>query len=135
MRNSVIAGVRGVAQNLAVPHGFTLVIGGLITILIGERGFPGTVAVCLFVVGANSALILCQATVGAHRFATGSPATGLGVYNIAPSATVPAVALVVEHIEADRVAFLCAGFLGACCYVCVAGALMAALTHSRPTER
>ena len=41
MRECYVAEARGVAQNLAVPHGFTLVIGGTLAMLIGERGYPG----------------------------------------------------------------------------------------------
>ena len=50
---SVTVTVRRVAQMLVVPHGFTLCVAGTLSICVGERGYPGVLAIWLFVTGAG----------------------------------------------------------------------------------
>jgi len=116
---------RGVAQNLAVPHGFTLIIGGTSVMLLGQRGYPGALAIWLFIAGANLALVCFQVLLGGNRHPVAPPVSGLGVFNPAPMLTVPLVYGVTHPIHADRVAFGCAGLLSVTCYVLLVGGLAA----------
>jgi hypothetical protein len=120
------ASTRGVVQNLAVPHGFTLIIGGTSVLLLGQRGYPGALGVWLFIAGANLALVGWQVLLGAHRHPVAAPVSGFGVFNLAPTLTVPVVYAVTHPIRNDRVAFGCAGLLSVSCYVLLVGVLAAA---------
>ena len=128
MRSSMVAGTRGVVQNLAVPHGFTLIIGGTSVLLLGQRGYPGAAAICLFIAGANLALVGAQLVLRGPRHPVAPPVSGLGLLNLAPTLTVPLVYGVTHPIGNDKVAFGCGGLLSVTCYVVLVGAL-AALTH------
>jgi hypothetical protein len=122
-RNAVAEMTQGVAQNLVVPHGFTLIIGATLAILIGERGYPGALGICVFVVGANAALLLWVGLLGGHRHPAVAPASGLGVFNVAPTLTVPLVFGLTRAIHPPDAAFLCAGVLAVTCYVFLVGSL------------
>lgn len=124
----MVACTRGVVQHLAVPHGFTLIIGGTSVLLLGQRGYPGAWGVCLFIAGANLALVGAQVLLRGHRHPVAAPVSGLGVLNLAPTLTVPLVYWVTDPIGNDNVAFGCAGVLSVSCYVLLVGAF-AALTH------
>jgi len=128
VRMTLGVGTRGVVQNLAVPHGFTLIIGGTSVMLLGQRGYPGAMAVWLFIAAANAALLCWQALLRGHRHPVAPAVSGLGVFNAAPTLTVPLVYGVTHPIGNDTVAFGCAGFLSVSCYVLLVGALAAA-TH------
>jgi hypothetical protein len=125
---SLGASTRGVVQNLAVPHGFTLIIGGTSVLLLGQRGYPGAWAVCLFIAAANLTLVGAQALLRGHRHPVAAPVSGLGMLNLAPTLTVPLVYGVTHPIGNDKVAFGCAGVLAVSCYVLLVGGL-AAMTH------
>jgi hypothetical protein len=135
MRESFAANTRGVAQNLVVPHGFTLVIGGTLAILIGERGYPGAMGIWLFIAGANGALLGCVAVLRGHRHPVAAPVSGFGVFNMAPTLTVPLVYGLVREVHSDKAAFLCAGLLSVLCYVLlVAGLAVAAFSRRAGDE-
>jgi hypothetical protein len=119
-----------VAQNLAVPHGFTLIIGGTSVTLLGQRGYPGAWGVWLFIAGANLALVGGQALLRGHRQPVAPPISGFGVFNVAPMLTVPAVYAATHPIDNDNVAFALAGLLSVSCYVLLVGALAAATSRA-----
>ena len=132
MPPSLATSIRGVAQNLALPHGFTLIVGATAWILVGERGYPGFLGVWLFVIAANAALIASQALLQAHRHPVTPAASGYGIYNLAPTATVPLVFVCTTAIGPDNLAFAAAGAISAGCYLLLSGGLIAALAGRSP---
>jgi hypothetical protein len=122
---------RGVVQNLAVPHGFTLVISGTAAMLFGDRGYPDAMGIWLFIAAANAALVGWQVVLRGHRHPVGAPVSGFGVFNVAPTLTVPAVFGVTHAIHSDDLAFLCAGLLSVSCYVVLLGGSAALLSRPR----
>ena len=128
MRECHVAAARGVAQNLAVPHGFTLVIGGTLAMLIGERGYPGAFGIWLFIVGANAALLFSLALARAHRHPVAAPVGGFAVFNIALVLTVPLVFALTRVVHPDDAAFLGAGMVSVSSHVVLVAAPAAALS-------
>jgi len=116
---------------LVVPHGFTLIIGGTLAILVGERGYPGAMGVWLFIAGANAALLCCVAILRGHRYPVAAPVSGFGVFNIAPTLTVPLVVGLVGGVQSDDAAFLCGGLLSVVFYVLLVAGLAAAALGRR----
>ena len=116
---SVTVTVRRVAQMLVVPHGFTLCVAGTLSICVGERGYPGVLAIWLFVTGAGLAFAVTLFATAGHRDPpTPESATmGAAVFNITPAAVVPAVWAATHWIDDDRLALLTAGVLTVALYL------------------
>lgn len=108
---SVTVTVRRVAQMLVIPHGFTLCVAGTLAICVGERGFPGVLAIWLFVAGAGMTFAVTLFATAGHREAPTSESATMGaaVFNLTPAFVVPAVWGATHWIDNDRVALLIAG--------------------------
>ena len=101
----------GLAQMLIVPQGFTLAVAGSLTICVGRHGFPGPVAVWLFVAGAAVGYWFVVLAVGALREPVHQPVgiVGLGLLNVTAVFVVPLVTLANWWIPDADVAFLVTG--------------------------
>lgn len=111
--------VRRVAQALVVPHGFTLCVAGVLTTSVGERGFPGAMAVWLFIVGAGLTFSITLLLTNGHREGVPSspPIMGSAVFNLTPIGVVPLVWVSSRWIHNADVAFACAGALTVAFYL------------------
>jgi hypothetical protein len=96
---------------LVVPQGFTLAVGGSVTICVGRHGFPGPIAVWLFVVGAAIGYWLVVGAVGALGQPVHQPVgiVGLGLLNVTAVFVVPLVTLANWWIPNEDTAFLVTG--------------------------
>jgi hypothetical protein len=102
-----------VCQSMVVPQGFTLSIAGSLGTLLGERGYPGALAVWLFVLGGGVGFCTVTGFSGVHGDAEArpEPVTGPALFNLLPVTVVPTVFLTAGLIGSDRLAFAVAGFL------------------------
>jgi hypothetical protein len=123
--------MRQVAQSLVIPQGFTLSVSGSMGTLVGERGYPGALAVWLFVLGGGLGFCAVTAGSGLHHDpgARPEPVTGPAVFNLVPVAVVPTVLLIAGLIGSDRVAFAIAGFLAVVLYMSGLTGLIALQDH------
>ena len=109
---------------LFIPQGFTLSVSGTSIALIGQRGYPGPLAVWLFVLGAELSLAVCVFTSGAHRndghgnISSASAA----VFNVAPVVVAPLSVGAVRFIDNRAFAFFVSGVAVAGLYIVVAAA-------------
>jgi hypothetical protein len=105
-----------VTRGLLVPHGYALSVGGTLAMLIGERGYPGSLPLWMFVAASNATLLLFAAT--CPRLDVDGPHDGGSVaFNFAPAVAMPAAALSGTHLGPDPVAFPCAGTIATATYV------------------
>lgn len=109
-------------QTLTVPNGFTLTVGGMLAITIGDRGYSGMLPIWLFVaVGSFGFCVLALASLAHQRPPTTNarPTWGLAVFNLVPVAIIPADYLATHWISSTSWAFLLAGLLAVVLYVVV----------------
>jgi hypothetical protein len=117
-------GVRVTTRMLFIPQGFTLSVSGVCVALIGQRSYPGLLAVWLFVLGAGLSFAVCAFTTGAHRddghgnISSASAA----VFNLAPVVVVPLSVGVVRFIDNRAFAFFVSGVAVVGLYIVVAAA-------------
>ena len=118
---------RPTVQTLAIPNGFTLTIGGTLAFAVGRDGYPGWLAVWLFVVGGCVAFCIAAALSNAHRDRddTAGPVCGPTVFNLVPVVVVPIVEIATNWIGFADAQFALAGFLAVGLYVSGFGALTA----------
>ena len=132
---SVTETVRRVAQMLVIPHGFTLCVAGTLAICVGERGYPGVLAIWLFVAGAGLTFAVTLFMTAGHREPpTPESATmGAAVFIVTPAGVVPAVWAATNWIHEDRLALLTAGVLTVAFYLGALAILI--IVASRPPTR
>jgi hypothetical protein len=123
--------LRSITHMMAVPQGFTLSIAGTLTITIGQRGYPGPIAIWLFVVGAGAGLGALTLLSGAHRKPADRPRhiTRPSGVNLSPVLVVPLAAAAAWWIPDVAIAMTIAGSAAAVLYVWLTAAMMIAL-HS-----
>ncbi|HJY98062.1 MAG TPA: hypothetical protein VJ371_24205 [Streptosporangiaceae bacterium] len=111
--------VRGIAQMLVVPQGFSLSVTGVFAITAGHRGFPGPTAIWLFVIGAGAGFCGVMLASGAHRETSNRPVsiTGLALANLLPAAVVPAACCASWWIGNKPASFLTAGAAASVLYL------------------
>ena len=112
------------ARMLFIPQGFTLSVSGVSAALIGQRGYPGPLAVWLFVLGAELSLAVCAVTTGAHRNDGhgNTSSASAAVFNLAPVVVVPLIVGAVRFIDNRAFAFFVSGVGVAGLYIVVAAA-------------
>ena len=100
-----------VAHLITVPQGFTVAVAGSVALCVGRHGFPGFLAVWLFVAGASLSDCLVVLAVGATRRPVRQPGgiVGLALLNLAAVVVVPLVALVTWWIPDPNLAYLATG--------------------------
>jgi hypothetical protein len=125
--------VRVTTRMLFIPQGFTLSVSGVSVALIGQRGYPGLLAIWLFVLGAELSLALCAFTSGAHRNDGhgNMPSASAAVFNLAPVVVVPLSLGVVRFIDNRAFAFFVSGVAVAGLYVVVAAAFFRYVHHTK----
>ncbi len=125
----------GLSHMLAMPQGFTLSVAGTVAIMIGHRGFPGPLAVWLFVVGAAGAFSAIAVVVGAHLEPSNNPVTvvGLALLNVTPVVIVPLACLIAWWIPGDAAAFAVAGAATSGLYVVMEAEVLTVLHRREPT--
>jgi hypothetical protein len=113
--------VRLTVQQLTVRNGFTLTIGSVLAVTIGNRGYPGMLPVWLFAVGGSAGFCLVALISRASPMQSPAvrPGTGLTVFNLVPVAVVPIVYAATRWVPATGLAFAMAGFLAV--VLCLAG--------------
>jgi hypothetical protein len=116
--------VRVTTRMLFIPQGFTLSVSGVSVALIGQRSYPGLLAIWLFVLGAGLSLAVCAFTTGAHRNDRHGniSSASAAVFNPAPVVVVPLSVGAFRFIDNRAFAFFVAGVAVAGLYVVVAAA-------------
>lgn len=116
---SVAVALRGVTHQVALPQGFTLSVTGTFGTVIGQRGFPGPLAVWMFVLGAGLALTAIVIATGAHRarHVQHFRVSGLALINITPLGVVPLASVCSWWIGNDNIALLSAGLAAVSLYL------------------
>jgi hypothetical protein len=101
----------GLAQMLILPQGFTLAVAGSVTTCVGRHGFPGPIAVWLFVAGAAIGYWLVVLALGALGEPVHQPVgiAGLGLLNVTAVFVVPLVTLANWWIPNEDIAFIVTG--------------------------
>ena len=86
------ASVRGITHMLVVPQGFTLSVAGVLALMIGHRGFPGLLAIWLFIAGASIGFCGITLASGAHTEVSNRHVSiaGMALMNLLPILVVPA---------------------------------------------
>ena len=125
-----------VAHLITVPQGFTVAVAGSVALCVGRHGFPGFLAVWLFVAGASLSYCLVVLAVGATHGRVGQPGgiVGLALLNLAAVVVVPLVALVTWWIPDPNLAYLATGCVVHLTYVPLV-ALAITLVSRRPASR
>jgi hypothetical protein len=118
-RQTMRRALRPTVQMLAIPNGFTLTIGGVLAIAVGDRGYPGVLALWLYVVGGCVGFCLMSALAAAHTRLSdqAGPVSDRAVFNLVPVAVVPIVYAATHWIADDAGQFALAGFLAVTLYV------------------
>jgi hypothetical protein len=111
---------------LVVPQGFTLSVAGVLALTIGHQGFPGLLAIWLFVVGASIGFCAITLASGAHTEVSNRPVSivGMGLMNLLPILVVPAACSASWWVGDKSAAFFIAGFCGTLFYVAGSGAFL-----------
>jgi hypothetical protein len=117
---------------LVVPQGFSLSVTGVYAITVGHRGFPGPVAIWLFIVGSGLGFCCVTWASGAHRETSTQPVSigGMAMMNLLPTAVVPAACSASWWISGKPACFFVAGACASVFYL--AGLAAFILTSSRP---
>jgi hypothetical protein len=128
--------IRGITHMLVVPQGFTLSVTGVFAITAGHRGFPGSVAIWLFVTGAGAAFCGIGLVSGAFRETSNRPVsvTGPALANLLPAAVVPAACGASWWIGSRAASFLTAGVAASAFYLAGLAAFLI-MMHSRRDAR
>lgn len=131
------ANIRGISHMLVVPQGFTLSVAGVSLTLMGHTGYPGVLAVWLFVFGAGLAFSLMTLASRAHRDAFNQPLSivGWALLNLVPTVVVPTTCALVWSISNKCLAFLTAGFVTVATYIVVVAGYVAAASRVRHRAR
>lgn len=113
------AEIQGLTHTLVLPQGFTLSVAGVLAITIGHRGYPGPVALWLFVVAAGCGFSFLAVASGAHREPTHRPMviTGFALVNLTPGVVVPVGASSGWWIVDVRLSFAVVGFVTVVAYL------------------
>ncbi len=125
--------VRGITHMLVVPQGFSLSVTGVFAITVGHRGFPGPVAIWLFIVGAGLGFCSVTWASGAHRETSTRPVSivGMAMMNLLPVAMVPAACGASWWISDKPACFLVAGVCASGFYLVGLAAFIVILQASR----
>lgn len=120
------ASIRGITHMLVVPQGFTLSVAGVLALTIGHHGFPGLLAIWLFIAGAS--IGFCAITLASGAHAEGSnrhvSIVGMALMNLLPILVVPAASAASWWVSDESAAFFVAGFCGTVLYVGGLGAFL-----------
>jgi hypothetical protein len=108
---------------LVVPQGFTLSVAGVLAITIGHQGFPGLLAIWMFIAGASTGFCAITLASGAHTEVSNMPVSivGMGLMNLLPILVVPAACAASWWIGDKSAAFSPQAF-AAPCYMSAASA-------------
>jgi hypothetical protein len=100
-----------VAHLITVPQGFTVAVAGSVALCVGRHGFPGFLAVWLFVVGASLSYCVVVVAVGATHRPVVQPGgiVGLALLNLSAIVVVPLVALATWWISDPNLAYFATG--------------------------
>ena len=125
-----------VAHLITVPQGFTVAVAGSVALCVGRHGFPGFLAVWLFVAGASLSYCLVVLAVGATHRPIGQPGgiVGLALLNLAAMVVVPLVAVVTWWIPDPNLAYLATGCAVHLTYVPLVALAITVLSR-RPVSR
>lgn len=120
------ASVRGITHMLVVPQGFTLSVAGVLALAIGHRGFPGLLAIWLFIAGATIGFCAITLVSGAHTEASNRHVSivGMALMNLLPILVVPAACAASWWVSDKPAAFFIAGFCSTVLYVGGLGAFL-----------
>lgn len=104
---------------LVVPQGFTLSIAGVLALTIGHHGFPGLLAIWLFIAGASIGFCAMTLASGAHTEGSNRHVSivGMALMKLLPILVVPAACSASWWVGNKSAAFFVAGFCGTVLYV------------------
>lgn len=127
----------GLTHMLVIPQGFTLAVAGSVAICLGRQGFPGPVAVWLFVVGASVGFGLVVLLLGAIRAPRSEPVGVMGVALLNGTATVvvPLVAAAGWWVADPDLAFFVTGLAVHLAYVPLASLIIVLLSRRTAARR
>lgn len=111
---------------LVVPQGFTLSVAGVLALMIGHQGFPGLLAIWLFIAGASIGFCAITLASGAHTETSNRHVSivGMALMNLLPVLVVPAACSASWWVGNKSTAFLIAGFCSTVLYVGGLGAFL-----------
>ena len=120
------ASVRGITHMLVVPQGFTLSVAGVLALTIGHQGFPGLLAIWLFITGASIGFCAITLASGAHTEVSNRHVSivGIALMNLLPILVVPAACSASWWVDNESAAFFIAGFCATVLYVGGLGAFL-----------